>query len=141
MPDGDRAAPAHHRRWPRRPGIRLVASKSHRTRDVDHFRRALAIEDEVNVGSVGLKVAMVADARRDLYVYPGSRTKLWDTCAPRGDAASPPAAASPTSTASRWTTPSPTCRTARGIVARNGPLHDLVIQALQPLVASRKLPG
>ena len=59
-----------------------MASKTHRTRDVDDFRRALGIDDEVNVGSVGLKVAMVADARRDLYVYPGSRTKLWDTCGP-----------------------------------------------------------
>jgi 3'(2'), 5'-bisphosphate nucleotidase len=28
-----------------------------------------------------------------------------------------------------------------GIVASNGPLHDLVIEAIQPLVASRKLPG
>ena len=25
---------------------------------------------------------MVADGSRDLYVYPGSRTKIWDTCGP-----------------------------------------------------------
>ena len=64
------------------PGIRLVASKSHRTQDIDLFRKALGIADEINVGGVGLKVAMVADGSRDLYVYPGGRTKIWDSCAP-----------------------------------------------------------
>jgi hypothetical protein len=62
--------------------VRLVASKSHRSNDIDLFRRALEIEDEINVGSVGVKVGLVADASRDLYVYPGSRTKIWDSCGP-----------------------------------------------------------
>jgi 3'(2'), 5'-bisphosphate nucleotidase len=122
------------------PGIRLVASKTHRTRDVDHFRRALAIEDEVNVGSVGLKVAMVADARRDLYVYPGSRTKLWDTCGPEAVLVAAGGRLTDVNGQPLDYT-QPDLQNARGIVASNGPLHDLVIQALQPLVASRKLPG
>jgi 3'(2'), 5'-bisphosphate nucleotidase len=122
------------------PGIRLVASKTHRTREVDHFRRALAIQDEINVGSVGLKVAMVADARRDLYVYPGSRTKLWDTCGPE---------AVLVAAGGRLTDvhghpldyTSADLQNTGGIVASNGPLHDLVIEAIQPLVESRKLPA
>ena len=122
------------------PGIRLVASKTHRTRDVDHFRRSLAIEDELNVGSVGLKVAMVADARRDLYVYPGSRTKMWDTCGPE---------AVLTAAGGRLTDvhgdpldyTRADLQNTTGIVASNGPLHDLVIESLRPLVAIRKLPG
>ncbi|HEY8925297.1 MAG TPA: 3'(2'),5'-bisphosphate nucleotidase CysQ, partial [Polyangia bacterium] len=64
------------------PGIRLVASKSHRTPRVDAFRRALQIEDEMNIGSVGLKIGLVAEAARDLYIYTGGRTKVWDTCGP-----------------------------------------------------------
>jgi 3'(2'), 5'-bisphosphate nucleotidase len=122
------------------PGIRLVASKSHRTRDVDTFRRALAIEDEINVGSIGVKVAMVADARRDLYVYPGSRTKIWDTCAPEAillgaggnmtDVRGQPL---------RYTDPDLMNR--HGIVASNGPLHDRVLEALAGLIGQRQLPG
>ena len=64
------------------PGIRLVASKSHRTPRVDAIKRALQITDEFNMGSVGLKIGLVAENARDLYVYTGSRTKLWDTCGP-----------------------------------------------------------
>lgn len=122
------------------PGIRLVASKSHRTRDVDTFRTALGITDELNVGSIGVKVAMVADARRDLYVYPGSRTKIWDTCAPEAvllaaggrmtDVQGQPL---------RYTDPDLANR--HGIVASNGPLHDRVLATLAGLVGARKLPG
>src|SRR3569623_1825201 len=64
------------------PGIRLVASKSHRTPRVDAIKKALQICDEFNMGSVGLKIGLVAENARDLYVYTGSRTKLWDTAGP-----------------------------------------------------------
>ena len=66
----------------RAPGIRLVASKTHRTQRVDRIEQALQIEDEINVGSVGLKIGLVTEAERDLYVYTGGRTKIWDTCGP-----------------------------------------------------------
>jgi 3'(2'), 5'-bisphosphate nucleotidase len=122
------------------PGIRLVASKTHRTRDVDTFRQALAIQDEINVGSVGLKVAMVADARRDLYVYPGSRTKLWDTCGP--EAVLVAAGGRLTDVHGHPLDYAHTdLQNTGGIIASNGPLHDLVIETLRPLMASRKLPG
>jgi 3'(2'), 5'-bisphosphate nucleotidase len=111
------------------PGIRLVASKSHRTPDIDAFRRRLAIEDELNVGGVGLKVGLVAEAARDLYVYPGKRTKIWDTCAPEAillaaggrltDIEGQPL---------RYTDPDQHNR--RGLIASNGPLHDLVLRTI-----------
>jgi 3'(2'), 5'-bisphosphate nucleotidase len=122
------------------PGIRLVASKSHRTGNVDAFRRALQIDDEFNVGSIGVKVAMVADARRDLYVYPGSRTKIWDTCGP--EAVLLAAGGRITDVHGRPLIYTDTELTNRsGIVASNGPLHDLVVQTLEPLVSKRTLPG
>lgn len=34
-------------------------------------------------GSVGLKVALIADRTCDIYIHPSPRTKLWDTCAPQ----------------------------------------------------------
>jgi len=63
-------------------GIRLVASKSHRGPEIDAVRQALGVSDEINIGGVGLKMGLVAEGLRDLYVYPGDKTKLWDACAP-----------------------------------------------------------
>jgi 3'(2'), 5'-bisphosphate nucleotidase len=61
---------------------RLVASKSHRSSALDQVKSALGIANELNVGSVGLKLALIAVGERDLYVNPSSKTSSWDTCAP-----------------------------------------------------------
>lgn len=113
------------------PGIRLVASKSHRTPRIDAVRRALQIEDEMNIGSVGLKIGLVAEALRDLYVYTGGRTKIWDTCGPEAILLAAGGRLTdmegkPLDYASAELT------NGRGIVASNGPLHDTVIAAIAP---------
>jgi 3'(2'), 5'-bisphosphate nucleotidase len=115
------------------PGIRLVASKTHRTPRVDAVKRALGITDELNVGSVGLKIGLVSEGSRDLYVYTGGRTKIWDTCGPEAilhgaggrmtDLDGNPLVYDGHDLYNR-----------RGIVASNGPLHDYVIGALAPHV-------
>ncbi|MBA3462545.1 MAG: 3'(2'),5'-bisphosphate nucleotidase CysQ [Deltaproteobacteria bacterium] len=61
---------------------RLVASASHRTADIDRVKTELGIRDEINVGSVGVKLCLIASGVRDLYVNPSAKTKAWDTCAP-----------------------------------------------------------
>ncbi len=61
---------------------RLVASASHRSTDIDRVKRELGISDELNIGSVGIKLCLIAAGQRDLYVNPSSRTKAWDSCAP-----------------------------------------------------------
>jgi 3'(2'), 5'-bisphosphate nucleotidase len=127
--------PLHTSTLDRPPGIRLVASKSHRTPKVDAVRKALMITDEMNVGSVGLKIGLVAESARDLYVYTGGRTKIWDTCGP--EAILVGAGGRMSDMDGR-----PLCYTdedlynRRGIIASNGPLHDLVIATLAPLLAS-----
>jgi 3'(2'), 5'-bisphosphate nucleotidase len=62
--------------------IRMVASKSHRDEVIDRVRAELGIRDELNVGSVGLKLGLIARGERDLYVNPSGHSKLWDACAP-----------------------------------------------------------
>ena len=131
-PDGARA-PLKTSTLAAPPGIRLVASKTHRTPRVDAVKRALGITDEMNVGSVGLKIGLVSEAARDLYVYTGGRTKIWDTCGPE---------AILLGAGGRMTDldgkplvyDRPDLYNRRGIVASNGPLHDFVIQALAPHV-------
>lgn len=61
---------------------RLVASASHRTADIDRVKSELGITEEMNVGSVGVKLCLIAMGVRDLYVNPTAKTKAWDTCAP-----------------------------------------------------------
>ena len=110
-----------------------MASKTHRTPRIDEIKQALQIEDEMNVGSVGLKIGLVSEAVRDLYVYTGGRTKIWDTCAPeailRGaggnmtDVDGEPLVYDREELYNR-----------RGIVASNGPLHPFVIETLAPHV-------
>lgn len=66
------------------PGqCRLAASASHRSADIDRVKTELGILDELNVGSVGLKLCLIAAGARDLYVNPVAKTKAWDTCAPQ----------------------------------------------------------
>jgi 3'(2'), 5'-bisphosphate nucleotidase len=125
--------PLHTSTIERAPGIRLVASKTHRTPRVDRIKKALQIEDEINVGSVGLKIGLVTEAKRDLYVYTGGRTKIWDTCGPE---------AVLTAAGGKMTDVDgepliydrEDLYNRRGIVASNGPLHPFVIETLAPLV-------
>jgi 3'(2'), 5'-bisphosphate nucleotidase len=62
--------------------MRLVVSRSHRSKLVDAMKESLGIEREVASGSVGLKVGLLTQEKTDLYLHPNSKTKEWDTCAP-----------------------------------------------------------
>ena len=74
------------------PGIRLVASKSHRTPRVDAVRKALMIDDEINVGSVGLKIGL-APRRRAISTSTPAGARRSGTPAVRRRSWSAPAAA------------------------------------------------
>ena len=112
--------------------IRLVASKSHRGRALDDVKSRLGISGELNIGSVGLKIGIIATGERDLYVNPASRTKLWDSCAPQivieeaggrlTDLHGDPLRYDLEDTHNR-----------RGLVASNGRLHEAVIEKLAPM--------
>jgi 3'-phosphoadenosine 5'-phosphosulfate (PAPS) 3'-phosphatase len=62
--------------------IRMVASRSNRGPALDKVKSALNITDELAIGSVGLKLGLIAAGERDLYVNPWPKCKAWDTCAP-----------------------------------------------------------
>ena len=126
--------PLHTSTLSQPPDIRLVASKSHRSARIDAVKRALQITDEMNVGSIGLKIGLVSEALRDLYVYTGGRTKIWDTCGP--EAILEAAGGRMTDVDGRpLVYDQPDLYNRRGLVASNGPLHDFVIDAIRPIVA------
>ena len=116
------------------PGAtRLVASYSHRGDSINRVKSQLGITDELNVGSVGLKVGLVARGDRDLYVNPEGHCRLWDICAPE---------AILTEAGGRMTDihgdplaydQGGEVRVLRGIIASNGVCHQAVVDRLAPL--------
>jgi 3'(2'), 5'-bisphosphate nucleotidase len=62
--------------------FRLVVSRSHRPILLDSVIAAMGLQRERSVGSVGLKVGLIARAQAEVYIHPNPGTKEWDTCAP-----------------------------------------------------------
>jgi 3'(2'), 5'-bisphosphate nucleotidase len=113
--------------------VRLVASKSHRSRELDRVKDELGITNELNIGSVGVKLCVIAAGMRDLYVNPATKTKAWDTCAP--EAILVPAGGRLSDLFGNPMDYTIELAHHRGLVASNGRVHDEVIGKLAPLFA------
>jgi 3'(2'), 5'-bisphosphate nucleotidase len=109
---------------------RLVASASHRSADIDRVKQTLGIDNEQNVGSVGVKLCLIAMGVRDLYVNPAAKTKVWDTCGPEAILAR---AGGRLSDMFGDPVDYTELRQPRGLVASNGRVHDEVVAKLSPL--------
>jgi 3'(2'), 5'-bisphosphate nucleotidase len=132
-PDGERL-PVHVSSIAEPTAIRLVSSKSHRSAYYQRFRDSLGITDELAVGSVGMKVSLVAEGSRDLYVYPGSQTKIWDSCAP--EAILTAAGGKVTdSEGALLRYDEAHLQNPRGLVASNGHIHQMALDAVARLRA------
>lgn len=113
---------------------RLVASASHRSPDIDRVKQMLGISDEHNIGSVGVKLALIAMGLRDLYINPQPKTKAWDTCAP--EAILVAAGGRLTDLFGAPIDYTGELNHPRGLVASNGLVHDEVIAKIAPLFAA-----
>ena len=90
--------------------------------------------EEVQRGSVGIKVGLLIEAQCDLYIHLSPRTKQWDTCAPQLIL---------TEAGGRMTDlfgeplnyNVPDVQNRNGLVASSGAAHDLIINTLAPLLA------
>ena len=116
--------------------VRLVASKSHRGSSIDQVKSALGVSNELNIGSVGLKLGTIALGERDMYVNPSSKCSSWDTCGPEAllteaggrisDIQGEPL---------RYDTE--IIHHARGLLASNGRVHQAAVDRLAPLFAGK----
>ena len=61
---------------------RMVSSAANPEPLVAELRARAGIRDDQQIGSVGIKLSLVAAGERDLYVNPAGKCKLWDTAAP-----------------------------------------------------------
>jgi 3'(2'), 5'-bisphosphate nucleotidase len=114
--------------------MRLAASRSHRSPRMNKVVQALGLKEEVNRGSVGIKVGLIVEQQCDLYIHLSPQTKQWDTCAPEiilseaggrlTDLFGKPLSYNRSDLQNR-----------NGIVASNGVAHARIIQSLAPLLA------
>jgi 3'(2'), 5'-bisphosphate nucleotidase len=114
--------------------MRIAVSRSHRSPRMDRVVRTLGVRDEVQRGSVGVKVGLIIERQCDLYVHLSPRTKQWDTCAP--EVILSEAGGRMTDLfGSALSYNSPEVQNLNGLVATNGAAHARVISRLAPLLA------
>lgn len=63
--------------------LRLIVSRSHKSKKTAAIRDALGITQVKEQGSVGLKCALLALGEADLYLHPSTMSNRWDSCAPQ----------------------------------------------------------
>jgi 3'(2'), 5'-bisphosphate nucleotidase len=113
----------------------LAVSRSHRSARVDAIRQQLRITETIAMGSVGLKAGLVCEGRAHIYVHPGSKTHLWDTCGP--EAILREAGGRMTDISNRplrYTEAEH--RNLHGLIATNSIVHDRVVQVTQSVLAA-----
>jgi 3'(2'), 5'-bisphosphate nucleotidase len=113
--------------------MRLAASRSHRSPRMNRVVMQLGFKDEVQRGSVGIKIGLLVEQQCDVYIHLSPRTKQWDTCAPEVIL---------TEAGGRITDlfgyplnyNVPDVQNRNGLVASNGASHDEIIETLASLL-------
>jgi len=113
--------------------MRLAASRSHRSPRMNKVVTRFGFREEVQRGSVGIKVGLLIEQQCDVYIHLSPRTKQWDTCAPEvilteaggriSDLFGYPL---------KYNVPE--VQNRNGLVASNGAAHDQIIETLAPLL-------
>ena len=114
--------------------MRLAASRSHRSPRMNKVVQRFGFREEVQRGSVGIKVGLLVEQQCDVYIHLSPRTKQWDTCAPQlilteaggrlTDLFGQPLNYNVKDVNNR-----------NGLVASNGAAHERIIETLAPLLA------
>lgn len=113
--------------------MRLAASRSHRSPRMNKVVERLGFQEEVQRGSVGIKVGLLVEQQCDVYIHLSSRTKQWDTCAPEVILAE--AGGRVTDLFGYPLSYNvPDVQNRNGLVASNGVSHDQIIETLAPLL-------
>lgn len=61
----------------------IATSRNHPNPRMTQVRKHLGITKEIQRGSVGIKVGLIAERETDLYINLSPRSKFWDTCGPQ----------------------------------------------------------
>jgi 3'(2'), 5'-bisphosphate nucleotidase len=115
--------------------LTAVMSRSHHNPKVDLVCERLGITQRIHHGSVGLKIAMIAEGRAHVYVHLGSRTNQWDTCGP--EAILREAGGKVTDKRGEQLQYNRReIKNMSGIVASNGAIHDRLLESIAALTTA-----
>jgi len=113
----------------------LAVSRSHRSKRIEAIRDRLRIKETIEMGGVGLKVGLVCEGRAHIYIHPGNKTKLWDTCAP--EAILREAGGRMTDTMNNpLQYNGKEHRNLYGLIATNTVMHDRVVEVTQSVLST-----
>jgi 3'(2'), 5'-bisphosphate nucleotidase len=116
--------------------MRIAVSRSHVSARVSAISDRLRIKEFIRMGSVGLKVGLICEARAHLYLHVGDKTNLWDTCAP--EAILREAGGRITDISNRpFLYTGKDVRNRNGLVASNSVIHDRAIRVTQALLKAK----
>jgi 3'(2'), 5'-bisphosphate nucleotidase len=114
--------------------MNLAVSRNHRSPKINRIIREFGLNREIQRGSVGLKVGLIAEQVCDLYIHLSPRTKFWDTCGPQ--IILEEAGGRLTDLfGERIRYGISDVQNHGGIVATNGSAHEMVIERLRPLLS------
>jgi 3'(2'), 5'-bisphosphate nucleotidase len=113
--------------------MNLAVSRNHRSPKISKIVQDFGLKSEIQRGSVGLKVGLVAEAVCDLYIHLSPRTKFWDTCAPQIIIEEAGGALTDLF-GERIRYDIADVQNHGGIVAANGAAHRNIIERLRPLL-------
>jgi 3'(2'), 5'-bisphosphate nucleotidase len=113
--------------------MRLAASRSHRSPRMNKVVSRFGFQEEVQRGSVGIKIGLIVEQQCDAYIHLSPRTKQWDTCAPQLILTEAGGRLSdlfgePLSYNVREV------QNLNGLVASNGVVHEQLVETLAPLL-------
>lgn len=113
--------------------MQMAVSRNHRSPRISAILSDFGVKREIQRGSVGLKIGLIAEKTCDLYVHLSPRTKLWDTCAPQ--IILEEAGGRLTDLfGEEFNYDIADVQNHGGIVATNGVIHDKTIERLRPLL-------
>ena len=112
-------------------------SRSHHSPKVDLIKEQLGITKQVQSGSVGLKVGLLAEARAHVYLHLGAKTNQWDTCAPEAILREAGGVITDRNGAALQYNVAE-IRNLHGVVASNGTRHEQVIETTRTVLIEEK---
>lgn len=111
-------------------------SRSHPSARANRVRQRLGITGQIQSGSVGLKLGLIAEARAHVYINPNPRTKQWDTCGPEAILREAGGVVTDINgEALKYNVPE--LGNLNGVIATNGAAHEKFIVAMRAVLNER----
>lgn len=113
--------------------MNIAVSRNHRSPKMSEILKEFRFSREIQRGSVGIKVGLIAEQAADLYIHLSPRTKFWDTCAPQ--IILEEAGGKMTDLfGEKIRYDLKDVQNHNGIISSNGAAHDQILQLMKPLL-------